>query len=160
MNTQLRKQLFLAVRDIPYRLGTASEDCSCIAKTKLLGELLTRAGLECQIWGSLLDWSKTGMPASLFKLAPTPTVNHIFLKVFIPETKRWVIVDPTWDKRFTGTFPINDWDGLSDTELAYPSDQLKLLGPVNKFEFRNFDPKDEFTSKLNAWYESLAERNI
>lgn len=87
MNTKLRKQLFLAIRDLPYKIGTKSEDTSCVAKTKLLGELLTRFGLECQVWKAVVNWDDTGIPTELLQLAPKPTVNHFFLKVFLPEKK-------------------------------------------------------------------------
>jgi len=160
MNINLRKQLFLAVRDLPYQIGIKSEDTSCVAKTKLLGELLTRLGLECQVWKAVVNWSDTGIPTELLQLAPKPIVNHLFLKVFIPETRKWAVVDATWDKRFIGKLPVNDWDGLSDTKLAYSSDQLKLVGSVAEFGFRDFNPEDDFTKKLNEWYEALTERKI
>ncbi len=160
MDIKLRKQLFLAIRDLPYKIGTKSEDASCVAKTKLLGELLSRIGLECQVWKAVVNWVDTGIPAELLKLAPKPTVNHLFLKVFIPERKKWAIVDSTWDLRFDGKLPVNDWDGLSDTILAFPSIQFELVGSVDEFEFRDFDSEEIFTKKLNAWYESLTERNI
>ncbi len=156
-NKKLRIQLFTAVRDIPYKVGSESKDSSCVAKTKLLGELLTRIGLRCQVWKAVVNWENTGIPTNLLQLAPRPTVNHFFLKVFIPETKKWAIVDATWDIRFIGKLPINNWDGLSNTKLAYSSDQPELVGSVDEFEFRNFDPKEVFTKKLNKWYDSLAE---
>jgi hypothetical protein len=160
MNIKLRKQLFLAIRDLPYKIGTKSKDTSCVAKTKLLGELLTRIGLECQVWKAVVNWEDTGLPTELLQLTPKPKVNHLFLKVLIPERKKWVIVDAAWDNRFADELPVNDWDGLSDTTLAYSSDRLELVGSVDEFEFRNFDPEEIFTKKLNAWYESLAERKI
>lgn len=158
MNIKLRKQLFLTIRDLPYKIGTKSEDTSCVAKTKLLGELLTRIGLSCQVWKAVVNWGNTGIPTTLLQLTPKLTVNHLFLKVFIPERKKWATVDATWDKRFEGKLPVNSWDGLSDTPLAYSSDTLELVGTVDEFEFRNFDPEEVFTKKLNAWYKSLAER--
>ena len=160
LNTKWRIQLFLAIRDLPYKIGTKSEDTSCVAKTKLLGELLTRIGLECQVWKAVVNWDEMGIPTELLQLTSKPTVNHFFLKVIIPERKRWVIVDATWDNRFANELPVNDWDGLSDTTLAYSSDRLELVGSVDEFEFRNFDPEETFTKKLNDWYESLAERKI
>lgn len=160
MNTKLRIQLFLAIRDLPYKIGTKSEDTSCVAKTKLLGELLTRIGLKCQVWKAVVNWGDTGIPTELLQLTPKPTVNHLFLKAFIPERKMWAIVDATWDNRFAGKLQVNDWDGLSDTKLAYYSDQLEFVGSVDEFEFRNFDPEEIFTKKLNIWYKSLAERKI
>lgn len=72
----------------------------------------------------------------------------------------WAIVDATWDRRFAGKLPVNNWDGLSDTTLAYSSNQLELVGSVDEFEFRNFNPEEIFSKKLNDWYESLAERKI
>jgi len=160
MNLKLRKQLFLAVRDLPYKISNQSTDTSCVAKTKILGELFTRLGLECQVWQAVVDWKDIGLPGELLKLAPRPFVKHFFLKVFIPETKKWVVVDPTWDMRFRGQLPVNDWDGLTNTTLAYPSQQLSIVTAVDDFNFRNFDPTDIFTQKLNSWYQSLTKRKI
>ncbi len=160
MSIQLRKQLFLAVRDMPYKIGEKNEDASCVAKTKLLGELLCRIGLRCQVWSAGVKWSETGIPAELVQIAPRIMFNHIFLKALIPETQKWVIVDPTWDQRFTGKLTVNRWDGLTDTQLAYPSQHMQLVGTVAEYDFRNFDPAEVFTKKLNEWYLSLAKRNI
>lgn len=160
MSIQLRKQLFLAVRDLPYKISNRSKDTSCVAKTKLLGELLSRAGLDCQVWKAIVKWNQTNIPDDLIQMTQRETVNHLFLKVLIPETKKWIILDPTWDKRFLGTLPVNDWDGISNTQLAYSSKKLELLSTIEEFDFRDFDPEDTFTKKLNKWYLSLAERNI
>ena len=154
----LRKKLFLAVRDVPYQIGNSSNDASCVAKTKLLGELLCRIGLDCQVWRAVVYWDQTGIPPSLLSLTSKTNVSHLFLKVYIPETQKWVTVDPTWDKRFAGKLPINAWEGLSNTTLAFPSNQLRFVGSVSGFSFRNFNPSDAFTKALNKWYQSLAER--
>lgn len=155
---QQRVDLFAAVQKLPYQINNAALDTSCVAKTKLLGELLTRLGLKCEVWKAVVDWRDTGIPNELLSLAPRPTVNHFFLRVYVPERLRWVNVDATWDDRFIGTLPVNTWDGLSNTKLAYPTGAKERLGSVSEFTFRNFDPNDQFTKQLNEWYKSLTER--
>jgi hypothetical protein len=44
---------------------------------------------------------------------------HQYLQVLIPETDAWVNVDPTWDDALADLgFPIANWDGLHNTQLA------------------------------------------
>lgn len=160
MCLRLRKQLFMAVREIPYQISSNKTDASCVAKTKLLGEMLSRIGLQCQVWKAQVRWDAIGAPPDLVSQAPRPTFNHFFLKVLLPETLRWVVVDATWDSRFQDSLPVNQWDGVSDTNLAYQSTQLELVGAVADFEYRNFDPTDRFTSELNAWYESKTKGTL
>lgn len=151
-NIVLRKKLFLAVRDIPYRIGTRQNDASCVAKTKLLGELLSRIGLKCQVWKTVVRREETKISTELLKLAPRPTVDHFFLKILIPEKNDWKIVDATWDSGLKDLFHINKWDGVSDTKLAYISKKLEYVDSTENFNYRNYDPEDMFTKKLNEWY--------
>lgn len=160
MYLRLRNQLFMAVREIPYQISGDQTDASCVAKTKLLGELLSRIGLQCQVWKALVRWDAIGAPPNLVSQAPRPTFSHYFLKVLVPETLRWVVVDATWDSRFQTSLPVNQWDGVSDTTLAYQSTQLELVGAVADFKYRNFDPTDSFTLQLNAWYESKTKGTL
>lgn len=154
-NLTLRRQLFLAVRDIPYQIDSEEKDTSCVAKSKLLGELLTRAGLETQIMKGEVLWNKTGIPEDLLKLTQRPFFNHFFIQVLVPETNYWVNVDATWDSSLEDSLPVNTWDGITETQLAYPCTNLQVIGSPFEFKYRNFDPNDTFTRILNAWYQSL-----
>lgn len=155
----LRVQLFNAIRDIPYVIDSEERDASCVAKTKLLGEILTRIGLQCQVMTCDVKWGNIGLPQAILRLAPRPVFSHFYLKVFIPETKQWVVADPTWDLGMRTAFPVNKWNGISDTKLAYSGNNLREATnsngiPLTPFSipFRNFDPNDEFTKGLNRWY--------
>lgn len=159
MKKQLRIKLFNAVRDLPYRIAGQERDSSCVAKTKLLGELFTRLGLFCKVTVCDVMWSDTGIPLKLLAKAPRPTFQHYFLQIFIPETKTWVNVDAAWDSLMNKRFPVNIWDGLSNTRLAYEGTNLRKAldeqgNPLTPWSmrFRNFDPTDEFTKELNKWY--------
>lgn len=156
----LRRQLFVAIRDLPYKIGPKDDDASCVAKAKLLGEVLTRIGLQCEIWKTNVLWRDTGLSARLLKLGPRPSFNHFFVKVLVPETGRWVIVDPTWDKGLAGTFVVSEWDGITDTALAYPSRGMTRVGLVADFDYRDFDPDDVFTRELNNWYRELRRKKL
>lgn len=155
----LRIKIFEAVRDIQYVIGSKERDASCVAKTKLLGEMLTRTGLQCQIMTYEVKWGNIGLPQEILRLAPRPVFSHFYLRVFIPETKQRVVVDPTWDVGMRPVFPVNTWDGISNTKLAYQGDNIREATdmreiPLTPFSmsFRDFDPNDEFTKRLNRWY--------
>ena len=152
-NIKLRIKLFNSIRDIPYLIGQKEVDASCYAKTKILGDLLIRTGLNCQVFYCQFLWKNLRIPKKLLDLTKKPYSRHYFLKVYIPERKKWVYVDPTWDKGLRTKFKISEWDGLSNTILA-----VSPLGKINKFSktlfcfpFRDFNQKDLFTSMLNKW---------
>lgn len=153
-NILLRKQLFLAVRNIPYRINSDDKDASCVAKAKLLGELLTRIGLKCRVMKGVVQWKDTGIPKSLLKLTRRPIFYHFFLQVYVPESGLWVNVDPTWDPSLKSNLRVNIWNGLNDTVIAYQIKKLQIVGSPFDFNYRDFNPTDLFTKLLNSWYES------
>ncbi len=158
--------MFYAVRDVPYRINTESRDASCRSKTKILGDLLTRINLRVKVAFGKFYWKDIGVPEQLLKLAPEPYVNHFFLRIYIPETKKWVSVDPTWDPELRGAFPIAEWDGLTSTTLAAPVKRIQIIKRGKKeitpydYPFTNFDPTDAFTKALNRWYASQRKGGV
>jgi len=158
-NIQLRIKLFQAIRDIPYYLGDENTNASCGAKAKLLGELLETIGLKCRLVFCYFKWKNTPLPKKLIQKTPHEQASHLFLKVYSPERKKWVIVDPTWDSKLASYFKISRWNGLSDTAIAVPTKRIYYLKnkkgkflSCQKFKVRNFDPTDSFTKSLNSWF--------
>lgn len=117
----LRKELFTKVRDWPYGfdLDNPSRDSSCRSKAQKLQGLLWDIKIVSHIMCCHFRWDSTSLPQNLIKQAPGPDSQHFYLLVFIPETKRFVTVDPTYDTSLKSAgFPIAKWDGLNDTPLA------------------------------------------
>lgn len=155
-----RIKCFLAVRDIPFKLDNSNKDSSCIAKTKILADLLNRLGLSCKVATCFFNWEKIKVPEKIIltrkKLNKGMVSDHNFLRVFIPETKKWVTVDPTWDIELKKKFPIAEWDGLSGTILAVPviKTKQKIINPT-ELNLKNFNTKDRFVKVFNDWLVSV-----
>lgn len=155
-----RINCFKAIQSIPYKIDVAGKDATCLAKNKLLGELFSHLGLECRMIRGQSYWRDTPkIPADILGLAPKPTFTHIFLNVLIPETKKWVYVDATWDPALGPPLPISSWDGIHKTILACKVFNIENAGLPNEYPYRQFDPNDTFTKKLNEWYETLRGKN-
>ncbi|OGG11418.1 hypothetical protein A2Z00_03150 [Candidatus Gottesmanbacteria bacterium RBG_13_45_10] len=162
----LRKQLFYAVRDIPYQIAAKERDTCCRSKAKILGDMFMRIGLKAYIATGKFFWRDIGVPENILKLAPTPSVDHFFLRVYIPESRTWISVDPTWDPGLCDALPVAEWDGRTSTVLAVPLKKFTIrknkktrINPLN-FPFPDFDPADTFTKALNDWYSSLRKERI
>lgn len=159
-NISLRVALFESIRDIPYRIDVQGKDATCLAKNKLLGELLLRMGLKCRVIKAESYWKNTpNIPQQLLTLAPFSKFSHMFLEVFVPETKKWVQVDATWDSALAPILPIARWNGVDGTILACKIINPKKMGSPLDYPYRDFDPKDSFTKGLNDWYTSIRKKN-
>src|SRR3990167_4487565 len=128
---KLRIKIFESIRDIPYRIGCQENDTSCRAKSKILGDILTRSGLKCQVVKGISRWSKLGLPDNILNLIKRPIFNHYFVRTYIPEKKKWVNVDATWDSGLKNKFIVSQWDGLSNTPLAYPVTAIENFKPFD-----------------------------
>jgi len=166
-NVAERIKLFRTVRDIPYRIGLAPGDTDycCATKTPLLQKLLGTAGLRSRRVYCRFLWQDTELPRAVFKKAPEPEAGHEFLEVFIPEKKKWVAVDPTWDSGAkTVGLPIASWNGLGATALAVkpikifsPKESAAVFAQIDKTPPRvwaNFLKQNRaFFSAINDWLE-------
>ena len=123
-----RIKLFETIRDIPFFVSGPEHDCSCLAKTKILGELLTRQKIICRVAECLFKWETLPMDRNTLKIVEKLThskkSNHQFLRVFIPERRKWVSVDPTWDRGLKKSLPITHWDGVNGTVLAVKTNKF------------------------------------
>ena len=84
--------------------------------------------------------------------------------MYIPERKKFVIVDPTWDPGLISIFSIHEWDGLSDTKIAVPAkgiyspeESKKLIKKFNEpSEIKVYlDKNKSFIVKLNKYFKSV-----
>lgn len=116
---------FDEIRDLPYYIATNGEqDCCCSTKAVRLGERLRGLGMEVRQRLCWFRWEELGLPREVLEIEHEEMPSHQFLEVLIPETGKWVMVDPTWDSKLGKILPINNWDGLSDTPCAVPVERF------------------------------------
>ena len=117
-----RVRAFEYVRDTPYHidLNNPANDNSCGRKAAQLQWVLGEEfGIESRRLCCRFCWEEVGLPQEIRAMAPTVMSRHDCLEVRIPETGKWVVVDPTWDSGLTGAaLPIAQWDGVRATMLA------------------------------------------
>ena len=121
MQSEKRKRVFEAVRDIEYHIAVDGEaDWSCASKSFLLQRRLASLGLGSTFAYGTYSWRQLHLPQTLLALLPSDEAWHQWLRVFIPETQLWVDVDASWDSGLEKLFSIAHWDGLHSTSIAVP----------------------------------------
>ncbi len=137
---QERVRLFRIVREIPYYVSVGEEqDFSCSTKAEILKMLLHCLDLNSRYRICEFRWEDLNLPKEILKLPHEDPEYHQYLEVYIPETKRWTIVDPTWDSGLSKIFEIAEWDGLSNTKIAVlpkkiysPAKSMELIKKFNE----------------------------
>lgn len=156
LSIQNRVAIFNLVRDIPYQLADCDHDTTCTSKTKLLGEFLVKGGLKCRVAKCLFAWKKQNIGQQVIQsridLKEPLISEHTFLRIFIPETKKWVNVDPTWDKGLKNILPVSVWNGINQTILAVSTEKIWLakISPIDLI-CPNFDKNNHFVKTFNQW---------
>jgi len=165
-----RIKLFKMVRDIPYYISL-SEDVQgyeCVTKPTMLDKLLQTLGLKSRHMLCEFKWEDLDLPEELLKLPHEDPEIHRFLEVFIPETNKWIKVDPNWDSKIQHPgIPIAEWDGLNDTKLAVIPTKFYTVEESKKFieqdigDERNtylLKNKDFFIA-FNKWLDSKRRKD-
>jgi arylamine N-acetyltransferase len=159
-------------RDIPFRapLSIEEQGYACVAKPEILGRMLQEIGLETRQRVTKFRWEDHDLPDRILDLSHEDPETHEYLEVRIPETGRWVEVDPTWDSRIRHSkFPELEWDGKTGTGLAV--EPVEKLSVKESKEFiqkdsteearrRYFEENKEFFRALNRWLESLRKSEV
>lgn len=161
-NVNERIRLFKIVREIPYYAAVGEEqDYSCSTKGEILQRLLR---LQSRYRICEFRWEDLKLPQEILKYYQEDPEYHQFLEIQIPETKKWIIVDPTWDSGLKKILPVNDWDGIHDTEIAVPT--KKIYSPteseelIKRFNRQNYveayiRKNKEFLIALNKYFRRL-----
>lgn len=159
---QERIKLFRFVREIPYYISVGNEqDFSCSTKAEILQRLL---GLQSRFRICEFRWEDLRLPKEILALGHEDPEVHQFLEVLIPETQKWVIVDPTWDSGLATILPISEWDGINDTQIAVsarkiysPQESDKIVKKISTpEEIENYLRKNKnFLVGLNNYFRSL-----
>ncbi|HEY1096696.1 MAG TPA: hypothetical protein VGF14_05600 [Alphaproteobacteria bacterium] len=166
MSLAQRIAFFEFVRDIPYRIGLGEDDTNynCVTKSDMLAKMLEGLGIKSRPIICTFDWMEGVFPASVLALPRDPGETHQYLEIYIPETKKWIKCDPTWDKRLADAgFTIPQWNGKSDTALAvkphkiYSAEEsLQIIADENdpKEYTRHMRKHRRFYKAINRWLES------
>jgi len=116
--------IFNSIRDIPYRipLSLNEPDQCCTGKCQLLKQKLTQAGYQVRYRVCTFSWNSLDLPPSILNIPNRDLATHVYLEILLKHI--WVTLDPSWDAGLKDIFPINEWDGFSNTELAVPLTQI------------------------------------
>jgi hypothetical protein len=120
-NVAERINLFRTVRDIPYHIGLSQDDSdySCMAKSPLLQKLFETIRIKSRRMYCRFLWKDSKLPQAILAKSPLPDCLHEYLEVFVPEKKKWIVVDATWDSGLKSAgFPVSNWNGVSPTPLG------------------------------------------
>ncbi len=160
-----RVRIFRIVRDIPYYIAIGNEqDYSCSTKAEICQKMLYPLGLKSRYRICQFRWEELGLPKKILKFPHEDPEYHQFLEVYIPEKRTWVTVDPTWDSGLQKIFEIAEWDGISNTKLAVPTNKIysprKSLSLIEEFndpeEMKNYlNYNRKFFVALNNYFNNL-----
>jgi hypothetical protein len=151
---------FNTERDIPYRIPLTPQehDACCSGKATRLKAALEKLGYTVRYRVCDFVWSEVGLPDELFDIPREDHCTHTYLEVLIEE--HWIVVDPTWDNKQT-RFPVNEWDGKTDTKVAVRS--ISIYGPERSAEIlletdeaaikADLATNKEFYAAFNEWLE-------
>lgn len=155
-----RVEYFTLVRDIPYTLWGNQNDTNCAIKNEVLASYLDELGLEYEKKLCKFNWNDLDIPNEIFEDIEDTESYHEFLKVHLPNINKKVIVDPTWDEGLDPRFPVNYWDGRSNTKIAvepcviYDAEESRAIKNEIIGEGSTGDYQ-EFYSSLNTYLNSV-----
>jgi len=159
-----RIRKFEQIRDLPYRIGIGREaDCSCETKARLLSDEFAGLGLQSRLVGCTFRWSELNIPREILNLAPSDVDAHAYLQVRLPERKRWVAVDPSWDPALNAVLPVARWDGLNSTRLAVKARNKAVVeSPCTKSSEARMPPRfsraeSRFLRAINKFLQTVRE---
>lgn len=153
-------QIFNSIRDIPFRIPLSPNDTSidCDGRHKKLFEALSRKGLEVRFRVCSFLWSELAIPDQILSIKHKDECEHLFLEVFL--NNEWLILDATWDKGLKNIFHINEWDGISGTEIAVkpikiydPKKTILTHGENEEAMQKDISESGDFYLALNKWIE-------
>jgi hypothetical protein len=118
--------------------------------------MFRRLGIETKFLVYAFRWSSVEqLTPELRELAKkyADLRGHLAVTTFI--NNKWVAIDITWDKPLEKlSFPVNDWDGFSDTEFAVePLSKPEILDDYEPAKGKKSEESMKFYSKLNEWLE-------
>lgn len=154
---------FLEIRDIPYRIPLSIDEADhcCSGKAMQLAKFFKEADCPSRYRVCEFLWSSMSLPEELINIAHEDVSTHVFLEVFLEG--KWIVVDPTWDEGLRSVFPVNDWDGRSDTIIAVPvkiffsyEESDRIMTQTSSAEIEDDLKKNGlFYNAFNFWLETV-----
>lgn len=138
---------FKKIRDIPYKIPLSPDETDecCSGKSIMLHDIFKSAGYGARYRICSFLWSSIDLPSNVTSTPHDDNSTHQYLEIKIGDD--WKIVDPTWDKGLGSTFPVNDWDGKSDTRVAVSA--IKTFSPEESVKYiEKFSTDEETLSDL------------
>lgn len=148
MKAENRIEIFNSIRDVPFRI-TGKNSMYCSKKCKLLKRRLADIGIESKIMVGNFKWTDLDLPKNIVQFINKDREGHAFLRVYIPETRKWVDIDPTWDNSLSNVFQISNWDGNNDTVLMTKLDKVREYKKASFFRRLCIKIKRKFVNESN-----------
>ena len=127
---------------------------SCSEKHLFLGKEFKKLGVPVKYLLVRFDWNDLPMPKEIIDKREDGSEGwHLALK--IKPKNKWIVVDATWDPKLgKAGFPMTkNWDGKSDTKLAFPPKEIIELEKAPPKQVKRYENR-EFHEALNKWLES------
>lgn len=150
------QKTFQEIRDIPFHipLSYTDEDRCCSGKHKKFLEILTENVYDARWRVCTFKWSTLHLPESVLAVPHSDDTTHAYLEITI--NSKWKKVDATWDMPLRKIFPVNEWDGVSDTTIAVPC--ISLYSPEESASIMANETQEMIENDLNInwkFYEAL-----
>lgn len=162
MKVKNRIEIFNNIRDLPFRI-TGKNSMYCSKKCNLLKKRLADIGIESKIMVGNFKWTDLPLPKNIIQFINKDREQHAFLRVYIPETKKWVDIDPSWDNSLSDVFQVSNWDGHNNTILMTKLNKIREYKKA-KFFRRLFirikrklikENNHNFYVQLDNWLDSV-----
>lgn len=155
------EEIFLSVRNIPYRipLELSEKNVSCVGKHFLIKDALEKLGYEVRWAECTFSWGSLPVPPEILAIPHTEPGYHVWLEVKIDNN--WQILDATWDASLGEVLPINTWEQFGNMKPAVPVIEMIAYDQIN---VTREPPEDyalelgierPFLKAINHWLESI-----
>lgn len=155
-----RIEAFKVIRDIPYKISSPDQDSSCVTKNRMMAEIFQRLGYKVKFFQGNFTWESIGLPSDIIKLAPNShKPRHIFMKIYVPEVAKDIVVDVTWNKKINHSIKPSNWTGFTDSNVAVDCFDIQELVVNNPEEIRKKPITAEYRKFVNEINRFIEEEN-
>jgi len=154
------------VRDIPYMLPLSvnEPDYCCDGKHNILYHALQGLGVDVRPMVCKTRWSDLKqIPWNILTIPHDDKILHLYLQFRGGKEKGWRNLDASLDGGLSSVFPVNQWDGKSETEICVKPRKIysaresmgwfRENGDWEADLKRNYD----FYVAMNKWFDSLRQ---
>lgn len=140
------REIFLAARDIPYRipLTITEPNHACVGKHFLMKDALERLGYEVRWAECTFSWNDLPIPKDILAIQHEEPAYHVWLEVKVDNV--WQTLDATWDLPLAGVLPVNKWEQFGKMKPAVP---VLTMVPYDQVVVTR-EPPDGYEAELQA----------